>query len=360
MAPVSPLPAPSLTLVIPGLLWPNPALQDTVFDLPLPALQTLLGRSTLERVDEDESAWWQRRLGSPLAPAPLRRLAMGNTSAADHEAKPDTGPWLCADLVHLRFEEHTLVLEDPAKLQLSREERQALAAVIAPLVEEFGHLELSGPALGLDYWHLRPHGDLPPCPPLLSELIGQPARALLPEGSEHRPWRRLFNEIQMVLHQHPLNQAREAAGLAVVNSLALWGGGSLPSSTPAVGFSLVLSDEAFHHGLARHWHLDAQPLPQDFSPALVPAQAQALAYTTTLVTPTRSRDALRWREGLKALETHWFAPLLQALDRGQLRHLQLVGFGNDGPRAASLTATTGRWAKLKFWQAPRPLTELHP
>ena len=42
--------------------------------------------------------------------------------------------------------------------------------------------------------------------------IGAPLRALLPEGPASRTWRRWGNEIEMLLHEHPVNRAREARG----------------------------------------------------------------------------------------------------------------------------------------------------
>jgi len=345
MRPASSFSSPSLTLLVPGLLWPNPALQDTVFDLPLPALQTLLGRSRLQREALDEALWWQQLAGQTVAPAPFRLLGLG--------AETNHQPWLCADPVHLRFEQQTMVLEDPTKLSLSPAESAALAKTLIPLVEEFGTLQ----ATSDKHWHLQPHGALPPCPTLISDLIGQPARALLPEGSEYRPWRRLFNEVQMSLHQHPVNQAREAAGQQVINSLALWGGGTLPTqplNTPT--FSEIQSDEGFHRGLAKHWNIAGVPLPQSF----MHGPGHTLAVLPELLTPTRNRDAIGWREGLKTLEQHWFAPALEALQKGQLRSFVLVGFGDDNQRDTTLTATTHHFDKFKFWRRPRPLTELHP
>lgn len=345
MRPTQTSPSPSLTLLVPGLLWPNPALRDTVFDLPLPALQTLLGRSRLLREPLDENGWWARQAGQALAAAPLRLLGLDSDGA---------GPaWLCADPVHLRFEQQTMVLEDPAKLDLSQTDSAALAATVAPLLAEFGCFQ----ATSTRHWHLQPLAELPPCPALLSDLIGQPARALLPAGDEHRPWRRLFNEVQMALHQHPVNQAREAAGLAVVNSLALWGGGHLPPAPerPAP-FSHILSDDAVHRGLARHWQISADALPGRYQAA----PGRTLAVSPLLLAPTRQRDALRWREGLKTLEQDWFAPLLAALAGGQLKSFTLVGFGEEDGVSLCLTATTRPSDRYKFWRRPRPLTELHP
>ena len=337
------LPPPALTLLVPGLLWPEPALSDTVFDLPLPALQTLLGRSHLIREPLDEAGWWSRWTMAPLAPAAYRLLAL--------DVAPEND-WLCADPVHLRFEQQSLVLEDPAGLVITREESQRLAADIAPLMAEFGTLHLTTDR----HWHFQPHDGLPPFPPLLASLTGQPARALLPDGTENRPWRRLLNEIQMVLHQHPVNQAREAAGQALINNLALWGGGRLPETVPTVPFTRLLSDEPFHAGVARHWQIATDTLPDHYRAD----NGHTLAVCTQLTRPTLLRDAMNWREGLLALEAQWFAPVLKALNSGQLKSFQLVGFGTAEGETTCLTATTTSLDRFKFWHRTRPLTELHP
>ncbi|HEX5392606.1 MAG TPA: hypothetical protein VFW68_04970 [Rhodocyclaceae bacterium] len=333
--------AARLTLLIPGLLWPNPALQDTVFDLHLPALQTLLGWSRLSRRSPcDEPGWWRDLAGTDLPAAPLRLLGLGE--------KADS-TWLCADPVHLRFEQSTMVLEDPAKLALDAAESAALYATLAPLIAEFGTLHATTP----NQWHLQPKDDAPPCPALLSDLIGQPAKDLLPAGDAYRPWRRLFNEVQMALHDHPVNQAREAAKKPVINSLALWGAGALPAApAQAAPFDTVLSDDEVHHGIARLLGAQAAALPERFTGA----QGRTLAACPQLLVPTRLRDAIRWREGLQILEDAWFAPALAALNQGQLRELTLIGLGDGTCLEARSTALD----KLKFWRRPRPLTELHP
>ena len=89
----------------------------------------------------------------------------------------------------------------------------------------------------------------------------------------------LLNEIQVLLHQHPLNAARRARGLTPVNSLWLWGGGRLPAVSTSklhgvIGDDLLLRALAARAGLAqqartaetvgaatRGWLLDLQDLP---------------------------------------------------------------------------------------------------
>jgi hypothetical protein len=47
----------------------------------------------------------------------------------------------------------------------------------------------------------------------------------LPRGDDAPQWRRWQDEIQMLLHNHPINAAREAAGAAPANAVWFWGGG---------------------------------------------------------------------------------------------------------------------------------------
>jgi hypothetical protein len=50
----------------------------------------------------------------------------------------------------------------------------------------------------------------------------------LPAGKDAAEFRKLLSEIEMALHDHPVNVERELKGLQPVNSLWLWGGGFAP------------------------------------------------------------------------------------------------------------------------------------
>ena len=54
----------------------------------------------------------------------------------------------------------------------------------------------------------------------------------MPSGLEAAGYRQLLSEIEMALHDHPVNAARMEAGRFPVNSLWLWGGGMLPAARP--------------------------------------------------------------------------------------------------------------------------------
>ncbi|HEY6896493.1 MAG TPA: hypothetical protein VI279_04470 [Rhodocyclaceae bacterium] len=324
-----------LTVVAPGLLWPLPALRDTVFDLRLPALETLLGQGRrTPHAGLDEAAWWRQQFGlpAPLSAAALRRLAL------QHAA--DDAYWLCADPVAFRIDQQGVSLADPRQLSLNSAEAASLHADLAPLLAEAGTLYLDGER----HWHLRMHeGSALPLglPEFIDDIIGLPARALLPEGDAGKPWRRWLNEVQMTLHAHPVNAAREAAGQATVASLALWGGGRLPA-VQASAFDRVQAADPVFAGLARHGGLDAET-PQ-----------RPLRRFEAAIAPSQFRDALAWREALEILERDVLAPALADLKAGRLQRFTLLAFGDGGGLELELTRT-GRWA---FWRGPKPLTEL--
>lgn len=79
----------------------------------------------------------------------------------------------------------------------------------------------------------------------------------LPRTDEAKPWRSLWSETQMALHGSKVNQARQARGEPVINSLWFWGAGPMPADVPATvsgGFSrsrcVLYTDSRFAQELA--------------------------------------------------------------------------------------------------------------
>lgn len=157
--------------------------------------------------------------------------------------------WLSADPAWVQPDMNGVRLLACGQMQLDMEEAQALAAPLRPVFDEAGmQLELSTP----DRWHLKlPAGTPLPDFAAPEQALGEDLAQHLPQGNEGRRWRVLLNEIQVLLHQHPLNAERRARGLAPINSLWLWGGGSLPGrlKSPLLG---VISDDLLLRALAAH------------------------------------------------------------------------------------------------------------
>jgi hypothetical protein len=332
-----------LTLIVPGLIWTRQALADLTCDLPLPAFTTLLGRGRLRPVPAGSTAAFlgaATGLGAPIPAAALRWFEL-----REHPGDTD---WLCLDPVRLSFHERSLIVDDPQRLALSAEEAAALAVALAPTFAPLGQLEVLSPGR----WNLRlataalVFRDLP-------DAIGRAALPL-PLDAPYAQWRQALNEAQMVLHAHPVNRAREAAGLPVVNSLWPWGGGRLPAAASMVSTHDALwSDDPIIRGVARLLQIDGSMLPPAFK---VSGARRPLVIFDALEQPTRSGDAIAWRDGLARLEADWLVPAGRALREGRLAGLRLLAPGEAG----GVELVLDRGDAWRFWRRPRPLADLAP
>lgn len=164
-----------------------------------------------------------------------------------HEAAADQDYLLFASPVNLALMRDSFLLNAPVPLPLSAEHKQALRLSLNQHFAE-EHLEFL-PAPGGHLW-LR----LPAAPALATTspyiAQGQNVADFMPQGADAARWRARLNEIQMLLHGHAVNQAREAQGELPVNSLWLHGGGVMPASTGAKLPMQVYTDDASVQGLA--------------------------------------------------------------------------------------------------------------
>jgi len=330
-----------MLLLVPHL-FPNARLLEAAAQgLRLPALQTLLARGARQPCPADgveaavcEALGIARQQDWPLAPITL---------AADGGVAGDAY-WLRADPVHLRVMRDRIVLADSSVLDLTRDEADALAGTIS---EHFG-ADLNPQPLHPQRWYLR----YPEAPQLattpLSLAVGCDIDPLLPQGPDAMRFRTELNELQMLLHEHPVNQAREARGELPVNSLWLWGGGRLPvaCATPVP----LHADNAEVVALGGFCNARMQALPAHPDAQLLAGEGVVLL--DALTRAGQVGDAYGWREALRELEQDWFAPLRSALRTIDPHGLRLLDPVNG--KALHLHAHDA-W---KFWRRPRSLISL--
>jgi hypothetical protein len=336
----------SLHVVIPGLLWPRVSLRETVRDLALPALATLLGRGERRMAPGQDALDWLRDafgLNGPEVPwGALRRRG---------ETDPDSdGVWLCADPAHLRYARDALVLVDAGQLEIELGEAHDIVGALNAHFPEVGRFQVATP----QRWYLR----VPTLPDIrtraLDRVIGRNFALFLPEGGDQRRWRALLNEAQMLLHAHPRNAAREAGGRPTLNTLWLWGAGAAPPQLRR-GFDVVFGNDPLLIGIARTAGIEARPLPTHAADmAAAVAGQRVLAILDTLQAPALHRDASAWRGEIARLERDWFATLLGRVYGDGLGELHITGLGDEATLDLSLTAQ-GRW---KFWRRPLSLGDL--
>ncbi len=330
-----------MLFIIPYLFPPSRLLETAAPGLHLPALQTLLARGARLPCPGGgveaalcEALGIARQQDWPLAPITLE---------ADGGVAGDAY-WLRADPVHLRVMRDRIVLADADGLSLSRHEADALAAAIG---QHFG-ADLSPLPLHPQRWYLQylqaPRLTTTP----LSVAVGRDIDPLLPHGDDAMRFRAELNELQMLLHEHPVNQAREARGELPVNSLWLWGGGRLPvtCATPVP----LYAGNAEAQALGTFCHARVRALPAHRDAQLFSGEGVILL--DTLTPAGQVGDAYGWREALRELEQDWCIPLRDTLRKIGPQGLQLVD-----PVSGKALRLHARDA-WKVWRRPRHLISM--
>lgn len=147
------------------------------------------------------------------------------------------------DPVHLQVDLNNAWLQP---VTLSRAQATDLVRSITEIIPAPHQLLLGGP----NRWYL----EFPQRPRLvtqaLAQVFGRSAANALPHGPDAPGWRTWLGEIEMLLHQHPVNQQLTEQGLPTVNSVWLWGGGAPVDLSAAIPFRMH-GDDAFAKGIER-------------------------------------------------------------------------------------------------------------
>lgn len=305
-----------LHLIVPDLLAAGPHQADT------PALRALLARG--QRLDRPVPSSLTEALCQTLGLVPPYPIAA--LSLAQDGGEIGTGHWLRADPIHLHLNIDKLIPVDPRLLNLSMDEAKQLTASLNAHFQPDG---LQFLALAPDRWYLRLARPSEIMTTLLDTAIGRNIEATLPQGDESTLWRRYLNEAQMLLHDHPVNQAREARGEFPINSIWFWGEGDVPAAfTPTA--DALHADAPVAAALAAGLKLRHGREPQ----GLAELEANAAIATENVIVVLEGlsppADAGKPSDRKTVLQRHeqrWFAPLLKALLRGHLDGLTIVGTG---------------------------------
>jgi hypothetical protein len=303
-------------------LFPSPAMLDAAADLHLPTLQTVLARGQRTPCPAAgveaalcEALGIERQQDWPVAPITLE--ADGGAAGGAY--------WLRVDPVHLRVMRDRIVLA-PELPVLAPDEAQALAASIGAHFGDAPH------PLAPQRWYLS----FTQAPALTTTpralAAGRDIQPLLPQGGDAVRVRAWLNEVQMLLHDHPVNLAREARGILPVNALWPWGGGIRPTVRPQ---ALRIACEAPEQRAIAHFTGALRVAPDDPHAALV--------VVDTLAGPVQAGDLSGWRDALRQFDAQ-LANLLHA-------HAQLSVI--DPVRGLACHAR--RLDRWKFWHRLPPL-----
>ena len=298
----------NINLLIPNLFWADTSQPEIYDDLFIHSLETLLSKGTSRTDSSLEMETWlckqfnleQQHGNWPTAPLMLH-------IDAPMLAKTSKDFWMCADPVHLRIEQNHIMLADSQSFKISPEEAKQL---IQDLNHNLGNMNFIFSAFHPHRWYIQ----ISEAPEMqthtLSQVTCKNINDFLPTGKDSIIWHKIFNEIQMLLHEHPINQARESRGELVINSIWLWGGGNILRS--------------IHSPYTHIWSND------DFS--------QSLALASCV-------------NHLKNLEHNWFLPLYTAIKNGKVSRLTIT----TSNEIASHDFVITRSDLWKFWLLSKPL-----
>lgn len=306
--------------------------------------------------------------GTPLVsrewPAILLERFSAIGSAAAFSALGDTIDtgncgWMFAEPAHFRADRDAVNLLARAHLAITADET---AQLIDALNTHFADRGLAFFAGASGHWYVCCPPDLLPQTTSIHSARRGALFDKLPQSTGKLSWKAIQNEAQMLLHAHPVNDAREAARKMTINGLWFWAEGVLPANPHGRRSSIgaVFGDTALAAGLAKWIGGHADPLAQ-----LRIAPPTTLAEHTVLVIDNLTNaleraDIAAWRDAASALETNIFAPLLDAIRAGTIDEITLtLPRERDSLvfdiQAASLGGLAGWWKGIT--QKPRPFLE---
>ncbi len=326
------------TLFIPHLLPPIVQAEALWRTVDAPQLKTLLAHASLVSDAATSAETW---LCGTFGIARQQDFPLAALLAADENLNAGRGYWLNATPVHLETRRNALMLTDPAMLEITADESTALAATLAHHLHE-ENVTVHAPQPG--HWYL--HSDAAPVMTTssLGTVTGRDVRPFLPQGQDSARWHRILTEIQMLLHSHPLNDAREARGRLPVNSVWLWGGGTLPAPVSAP-FTTVWSGDRIVRALAHHSGCPCEPRLVQIAPETLKRGSHLFSFEQ-LETLLRLGDAHAWSNAVTALNRDWFIPLLDALKARCLLSLTVISADETGIRKFIIHPID----MIKFWR----------
>lgn len=301
----------------------------------LPSLELLLARGRCTSAGTESIEDWLHD-AFELGDAPL---AAGALTLLGANGEPGARSWLRADPVHLRLMRDRLVLAPAVALGLKLDDAKALCEA---LNHHFGS-RMGMQVVDAERWVATTDANfaIDAEPPLA--LAGSDVAVALPTATSA-----LLNEAQMVLHAHPINEAREIP----INSVWFWGAGRAPTVTTKRWHS-INADDPLVLGLGRAADARHRALAPSAGAWLerAPEEGRHLVVLDALRTPLALEQTGEYQEALARLERDWFDPLLGALRDGRIGMVTI----HVPDAAESLAYETIRPDLRRFWRRPRAL-----
>jgi hypothetical protein len=223
--------------------------------LDVPALEAMLRdgwAASRDEVGDDDLSTPLERAWAPAhgidvvdGLVPIARAFMhADAIEAGHE------PWALVTPVHARVSLDHVSLEAPHDIGLDDDESRALFDAVQPWFAGDDHRLVYGHA---HRWYVSHPGLAALATASIARTGGEGIARWLPRGAHARAWQRLQNEAQMLLHTHPVNDARESRGAKAVNSLWLSGTGAAVTLRDDITVDERLGDALDEASLRAAW-----------------------------------------------------------------------------------------------------------
>ena len=254
-----------------------------------------------------------------------------------------TGHFLRASFVHLQVDRDHIRLQRALPIKPQRGE---LDSILSTLNTHFdGETVLLSDGANTAYLRTPTAAQIDMQPPTYA--AGRNIGHFMPRGKSGAYWKKWLTEVQMLLHEHPVNLARANSGLPTINCLWLWGGGTAPKR-PEPRYEAVFGDSALVELAATHCSIEW------FDRAEIDAlkrYASTLWVDESLYRSTVSGNAEQWTRTLLQIEERLFKPLFRALYSGAIKRVEIYPCNGICYRLS--------WLGLfKFWYRNLPLSAL--
>lgn len=334
----------SLTLFIPGLIYPSLNLDEQ--DIPeTPALKKILSRAVRGKLIKFGFTDALSMLFNLPRNADQDFPIAAITRQVDDQSG-DNAVWMRADPVHLAADQRSLVLFDETYLGLDQHEALVFAAEARNILEAH-NIALEVP--GINRWYIRLDQDPEICTTPIHEVYGQDIARYLPSGNGSMLWNSMVNEIQMALHNCPLNEERLQRGEKTMNSIWFWGLGSLPGKVSAP-WNHVYTDEEVVRGFSILSGASCHDLPDTIDTVIEQSAAEddVLLVISFGLRHQQYSDMKGWQDFVSYLEECWFERLLEALTDREIEELTLL--------TEHQQFTLSGKSLLAVWRRKRPLS----
>lgn len=326
-----------LSLHLPSLFSP-PASADP--GLPAtPVLDRLLARA--DHVSEPASEpWLHARLGLASPPVIARLLARRDDVAVTGE------DLLFAEPVQLVADHRTVHLSPGRTLGLNAIEVASLAGTLDAHFSDLG-LRFTASEAGRLYVHCR-RADRPQTTPV-DIAASMPLIEAQPKSTGQVKWHAVQAEIEMLLHEHPVNTLRDKYGKPRVGGVWFWGEGDEPKAQQAPAFDVVSSDAEWLNQLATEAGIATKlsDWPQN-------GTARVLVHLEGFENAARLGSAPHFVSALTQLEAGWAAQIDSGLKNGNISMVTLITEADGRRESFGLDASK---LAYRFWRRARPISE---